>query len=777
VAVTAESVVVELIAKTDGYAANINGAAGATTTAMSRIEQAASRAEVQIVRSSGAMANAQRNLGRQIADIGTQLAGGQSPFLILAQQAPQVADALADTGGKAATVAAFFAGPWGAALLAAGSAIAVLAEKALKGGDTIESLTAKLQDNAVKAQLTAQAQAIFERSLFGSAQASAELNKRLQEQNRSQIQVAQSALAAAVALRQQNLQNLRAEASKAAIAQGNVESQRNRALNPSSLLTPEERTAALGAAAGYSRQLIDARKRVTVANKALADSESAVVEARIPLLNLSAAAASDRSAAAASRHTTAVDGLATAYRKASAEARRFPVGDPRRAQALERANQAYIQGAAGANRTLDADQEAIRASNRKGPKGPSAETLARRAEVQRIREVRNNEAFNNELEQLNGQIIAAQRERAITAEDIARFDREAVERQFRDRQDNIAADLSARKYSGPEAAALNEKNEEVRLLRLRNIAIDEDMRAIQQAASHDSLMLDLQSDQLESDRSIAESRDEQRRIDLDLVRLKYEQRRIALTALRAAAATKGDTNAVGDITRQIDALPGLQRNEETAIGQRNRGRFEQYRRSLSGADEIQNSINGIKIDTLEAVTDELTNATTAALGLKGAFGQIVGELIRIGIQRRFIGPLADGLFGKADGSTSGSVGGLLASFASSLGGRASGGYVAPGQLVRVNEAASPGRVEGFRPVGGGTVIPLGQMSAARPAGGTTIVNQSFNLDARYGITTPELLSYVQQTARTEGTRAGGAAFVASQRSAPGTLAKYNQLEG
>lgn len=139
-AYNAESVVVEVIAKTDGYEARINGAAGATAGAMSRIEQAASRAEGQIVRSAGAMANAQRNLGRQVADVGAQLAGGQSPFLILAQQAPQVADALADTGGKAARLAAFFAGPWGAALLAAGSIAGVLGEKLFKTASAHDEL-------------------------------------------------------------------------------------------------------------------------------------------------------------------------------------------------------------------------------------------------------------------------------------------------------------------------------------------------------------------------------------------------------------------------------------------------------------------------------------------------------------------------------------------------------------------------------------------------------------------------------------------------------------
>jgi len=108
-------------------------------------------------------------------------------------------------------------------------------------------------------------------------------------------------------------------------------------------------------------------------------------------------------------------------------------------------------------------------------------------------------------------------------------------------------------------------------------------------------------------------------------------------------------------------------------------------------------------------------------------------------------------------------------------GRASGGYVAPGQTVRVNEQG--GGVELLRMGSqGGTVIPLGQAVAA-PRASTTIVNQTFTLDARYGVTTPELLRHVNQVAKTESTRAAGASFAASQRAAPGTYAQYQNLEG
>jgi hypothetical protein len=76
-----------------------------STTSFNKVGSASKTAAADIERSAARINNANRNVGRQIADVGAQLAGGQSPFLIAAQQAPQFADALTDAGGKAAKVA------------------------------------------------------------------------------------------------------------------------------------------------------------------------------------------------------------------------------------------------------------------------------------------------------------------------------------------------------------------------------------------------------------------------------------------------------------------------------------------------------------------------------------------------------------------------------------------------------------------------------------------------------------------------------------------------
>lgn len=148
-AVEADKVIVAL--ETQGVAkqnAEINSAATTFEKAAATSLASANKIEKAnnvVAISSGRAANATRNLGRQVSDIGTGLAGGQNPFLIIAQQAPQVADALADTGGKAARFAAFFTGPFGAALLAAASIVGtVLIPKLFESGNAAADAAPKL---------------------------------------------------------------------------------------------------------------------------------------------------------------------------------------------------------------------------------------------------------------------------------------------------------------------------------------------------------------------------------------------------------------------------------------------------------------------------------------------------------------------------------------------------------------------------------------------------------------------------------------------------------
>lgn len=134
------------------------------------------------------------------------------------------------------------------------------------------------------------------------------------------------------------------------------------------------------------------------------------------------------------------------------------------------------------------------------------------------------------------------------------------------------------------------------------------------------------------------------------------------------------------------------------------------------ADNINDAIESIQVKGLQSLNDGIVEAImgTKSLGdvFKNVANQIISDLLRIAVQRAIIEPLANALFGGGNGGSS--IGKGIAS----IFGRASGGYVAPGQMVRVNEGASPGRVEAFMSRDGGKIIPLGQMNALQAAGGT-----------------------------------------------------------
>jgi hypothetical protein len=133
------------------------------------------------------------------------------------------------------------------------------------------------------------------------------------------------------------------------------------------------------------------------------------------------------------------------------------------------------------------------------------------------------------------------------------------------------------------------------------------------------------------------------------------------------------------------------------------------------------------------------------------------------------GGLLGNIFGAVAGLFGGSSGGAAAA-TGVIGPRAGGGNVQAGQLYHVNENG----IEGFRPAQSGTIVPLGRMRAANDGGGTTVL-QTFVLDARYGVTTPELLRHVNQVATARAAQAGRSAYEAGQKDLPARVQRLNKL--
>lgn len=688
-AVTADSVVIELLAKTDGYTANINGAASATTTAMSKIERSASQAENQIVRSTGAIANAQRNLGRQVADIGTQLASGQSPFLILAQQAPQVADALADTGGRAARVATFFAGPWGAALLAAGSIAGVLAEK-LFGASAAQD------------------------ELKRSAEAAAEAERLLQGVLGGTIDQTEKARVA-------SLERAQALTFEARAALNNARAQLTLAKSYQAAAQAGSRAGAPAyASQGLRTASADANFRDRQVDVSIA--ESALAAAEIRLKNLERVAQTARGIEAKKDTDAQARKDAAAARKEAAEARR-------------------------------------------------AAAEARKANREAERQAREQAQFT--AQRLRGQADLASAEADLTAD--TRLQDEALRVRIRAERDATIAGIQADPdRTAAQKSELIEIESRVAAARLRLVNINETQRFLDETLSLQRADLSNQADILNEQGALAQTDAERRAVALRLLDLAFERERLELEAVLASKkATDVEKQIAQRRLDQLGTLFGVRRDN---VDRQYEGAGARFRRQLSAdSDQLGELVDRAAIDGMIELNNQLTDAVLNSRSLGEAFHnvsrQIVADLLRIAIQQTIIKPLADSLFGGTGGVAAKATG-----FLGSIFGRASGGYMAPGSIARVNEGRSTG-VELLRMGSqGGTVIPLGQ--AAAPArGGNTTVHQHFALDMRGAMTFPEfvagLSTYVNQT----GQQAAAAGTKGALAAMPGVMNQRSSLKG
>lgn len=133
----ADEVVVDLVARTGEYDRDVRRSAD-------NFEQGAKRtvnAARDVERAAGRVGNATRNLSFQLSDIGVQLSGGTSPFIVISQQGPQVVQALQDISASGARFGQVMRGIALPGALALISVLAPLATALLDSGDAADGAT------------------------------------------------------------------------------------------------------------------------------------------------------------------------------------------------------------------------------------------------------------------------------------------------------------------------------------------------------------------------------------------------------------------------------------------------------------------------------------------------------------------------------------------------------------------------------------------------------------------------------------------------------------
>lgn len=237
-----------------------------------------------------------------------------------------------------------------------------------------------------------------------------------------------------------------------------------------------------------------------------------------------------------------------------------------------------------------------------------------------------------------------------------------------------------------------------------------------------------------------------------------EQREIEARAALEAAIASGQ---VADATKARAALERKLAADRQSTDREYESPFQAYARKLGNqGDNIGDEVQSLVVQRLDEVDDAITDAVSNKLGVKDP---LLKQLLNLFIQQTLIKPIADALSSATSGG--GGIGGFFTSLFGSVFGRTSGGYVAPGQTVRVNEHR--GGAEFLRMGSqGGTVIPLGQANAKAARSSAPVIQQTFVLDNRHGITTPQLLDYVNRTAQAKAAEAGAASYDRSMKDAP-----------
>ena len=380
-----------------------------------------------------------------------------------------------------------------------------------------------------------------------------------------------------------------------------------------------------------------------------------------------------------------------------------------------------------------------------GPSGPSGPSPA---EIER----EFSERFADDAVRLEMEALQARERLAVGFEERAglQMDMIALERAERNAQiDASAAELEKSKLTEDQKVPLREQLEAQRqqVAEIYGVAakVDEQGTIIatankglleqqigrerlyeneQRIAEAMQLQFDTRRDHLQLDYDLADTQEERQRIASEILALEQEHRRTVLEKIAASKLSTDTERAIAEA--QLKTLSALEAKERRASAKANRTETERYLDSVNlSAGQINEAIEGIRIDGLDALNDGLADAMQGVRTLgevvTGISTQISADLLRIAIRKAIIGPLANMLFG---GSESGNAlaglglggahgGGHSGGVVALNGARAMGGPVLAGGTYLVGENGP----ELFRPSSSGSIVPNHELTGADGSGG------------------------------------------------------------
>lgn len=425
------------------------------------------------------------------------------------------------------------------------------------------------------------------------------------------------------------------------------------------------------------------------------------------------------------------------------------------ALARARAEQeAAAKGGGGGGGSQSASTKKTRKSAASGASGPSA------SEIQR--------QFESDLARIYVERLQAELGLATNADDRLRLAGEVMAIEYQQRRADVEAEKNySDKKKQALIAELNRlygRTEDGQLQATSPFAKgagrDFDKQLAEEARGIAEAQNRVERDLLESALAMTDGREARKRIELKLLDLAYEDEK------RALEDQKNDTT-ISDAKRQeaqirFDKLKELKAGDAAKINRQYAGPMEGFMQSLPRtAADVNDAFEEVAVGGIKSVVDGLADAAVGAQNLGSVFKnvakQIIADLIRIQIQKMIVGALGNAL-GGLGGLFGGGGGGSLSGFGKSsvnLPKFANGGVIPVGGNggVDQNVLSINGQPRAMVSASEHLAVVPATMRLKPQQGGTTVI-QNFTLDARHGITTPELLAHVNQVATDKATAAG-----------------------
>ncbi|HVQ09524.1 MAG TPA: hypothetical protein VMS43_13920 [Allosphingosinicella sp.] len=338
---------------------------------------------------------------------------------------------------------------------------------------------------------------------------------------------------------------------------------------------------------------------------------------------------------------------------------------------------------------------------------------------ERERALRETFQYDSELRRAQGTTLGAMRDLATDHGVRAELSTRMLDLERQQEFEQLDLQVTMGERTQAQADALKQEYDIADRLRFEAIQLEAANNRREEMERLTATRVELQRSLLEGEGALATTAAARRRIELRLVELAFQEERARLQ--RIIALNRGDAEEA-DARLRLGALDAQTGQRRETARRNTRGPLEEYFEGLPNTtDEINEQLQSIEVRALEELTSEFGSATAAALGLRGAIGNVVAALAELALQQAIL--QIAGLFSGGTGAGGDGGIGALISKAFSIGGpRAIGGGVSPNRIYQVGERG----VELFQPSVPGQIIPNDKL----PGAGGVSASIIYQIDAR-----------------------------------------------